>query len=177
MQSLYFFWYVEVRRSFGCSAYFWFFVRFIVENTLSTLVDELGKHRGDRIKVGSFGNIGEPSPFSYYARHSKILLDFHCLCLPLCFSVSSTPVSYTHLDVYKRQLSKVVTYNHDVPVSIVSNWEWSSNVYGNSLERLSNVILPHFSPASGLWALACSTYFTCPNPFLYVCLLYTSRCV
>ena len=67
-------------------------------------------------------------------------------------------VSYTHLDVYKRQ----------VPVSIISNWEWSRNIYGYSLERQSNVILSHFSPASGLWALACSTYFTRPNPFLYV---------
>ena len=31
-----------------------------------------------------------------------------------------------------------------------------------------NVILSHFPPVSGLWALACSTYFTCPTPFLYV---------
>ena len=81
-------------------------------------------------------------------------------CTLLCGTISSTttsrlsalsqdlfsnPVSYTHLDVYKRQVQQCL---------LIFSW-------------VVIVIQSHFPPASSFWALACSTDFRCPTPFLY----------
>ena len=60
--------------------------------------------------------------------------------------------------MYKRQgfhpLSKIFAYIHDVPVTIVSNWERCSNVYGKwqfsrKAVQLTNANTASFSPC--LW--------------------------
>ena len=73
------------------------------------------------------------------------------------------PVSYTHLDVYKRQ----VTDMHQAAF-VLSNPEMEPVIAApDNLKEANLGILAYYKPGSGLEMLRNSI----------VCLLYTSRCV
>ena len=71
--------------------------------------------------------------------------------MPLRISLTSTAVSYTHLDVYKRQVQTQVLYYEDAPAG--TSYFAMSNGRTEASEKVWGTALP------------------------YLCLLYTSRCV
>ena len=74
------------------------------------------------------------------------------------------PVSYTHLDVYKRQM-----YKH---LLSVGGFTLLSRITGFLRDVMLGAIL-----GAGLAADAFVIAFRLPNHFRAICLLYTSRCV
>ena len=135
--------------------------------------------------------------FNTCAYHQSVyrflsLLQFICICnfvfWKLCYLLDSIAVSYTHLDVYKRQLSdrfsiQVEYLNEHPDTSVIG-----TNVYyiDNSSNRYSKTEFPHMKSISLKEAVK-QTSLIHPSVMMrkeailnvnkYTCLLYTSRCV
>ena len=87
--------------------------------------------------------------------------------IPACI-ITSTPVSYTHLDVYKRQIENYLNYADERRVTI------------SVLEVFGGVEEPHevyHASVPGDTPLGRDGITKCFLEHLYGCLLYTSRCV
>ena len=85
-------------------------------------------------------------------------------------------VSYTHLDVYKRQLCATVLMSFYRTNHNISNLNLSYNI--NRLQTLTDCLMP---PGKGTWCpvsdVANSDATLTQNIWSNSCLLYTSRCV
>ena len=77
------------------------------------------------------------------------------------------PVSYTHLDVYKRQFKELVDKFHQNGIAVILDIALNHATQRNPLVRLWNT-----DPDGDGYGVPNSS-----NPYFNTCLLYTSRCV
>ena len=90
---------------------------------------------------------------------------------------SCAPVSYTHLDVYKRQAGRPIAYKESVKyLGVRLNRRLCFNAHVTEpLPRhaASEPSDPHFSRVAAAWPCARNLHYI----YYFSCLLYTSRCV